>query len=534
MPNTTAERARHPGRRWRLLTLLATYRVLLGALLVLVYFFYPDSHAYFGQRAPLLFALVSLGYFASTVIAALLAALRRPAFHHQVYLMLFADITATVPLMHASGGIGSGIGMLLLISLAISTTLIDTRAALTFAALAAVSVLAEQLYSALYLGAPTGGYVQAGLFGIALFAIAVLASNLSQRLKSSESLAHQRGAEVARLSELNNYIIQHMQAGLAVVDDNGVLRMANQAAWQLLDMPVAPPRAPLEAVSPALARALNRWREQQDGIDNLDVDLPGERKLNLQFTRIGLAEHHGIMLLIKDVGEVNRQATRMKLASLGKLTASIAHEIRNPLGAIGHAAQLLEESPELNAADQRLTRIIHDNTERVNRVIEDVLGLSRRTQAAFEKLDLASWLNKLITDNQASLGLTDARWRVAINPPDTRVIADPSQLAQIVLNIVRNAVVHGGQPMTSLKVTLSGGLSRESNNPLLDIIDNGNGIPPDTVDRIFEPFFTTRNSGTGLGLYIVRELAELNDIDLRYVPPPTGGSCFRLTFKARP
>ena len=534
MPNTTTtDLGRRPGRRWRLLTLLATYRVLLSALLALVYFFYPDSHQYFGQREPLLFALVSLLYFASTVIAALLVTLRQPAFHHQVYLMIFSDIVAIVLLMHASGGIGSGIGMLLLISLAISTTLIDTRAALTFAALAAVSVLAEQLYAVLYLDAPTSGYVQAGLFGIAVFAIAVLASNLSQRLKSSEYLAHQRGAELARLSELNNYIIQHMQAGLAVVDDNSVLRMANEAAWQLLDMPVAPPRAPLEEISPALARALNHWREQRGSIDNLDVNLPGERQLNLQFTRIGLAEHQGIMLLIKDSGEVNRQATRMKLASLGKLTASIAHEIRNPLGAIGHAAQLLGESPELNDADRRLTQIIHDNTERVNRVIEDVLGLSRRTQATFEALRLADWLDKLITDNQAGLGLGDKRWRIAITPKNTRVIADPSQLAQIVINIVRNAVVHGGQPMESLKITLCGGLTRESKNPVLDIIDNGNGIPPDTVNRIFEPFFTTRNSGTGLGLYIVRELAELNDIDLRYIPPPTGGSCFRLTFKGR-
>ncbi len=538
MPNTTTrtDRGARPEHRWRLLTLLATYRVLLSALLALVYFFYPDSHPYFGQREPLLFALVSLLYFASTIVAALFVTLRQPGFHHQVYLMIFADIVAIVLLMHATGGIGSGsgIGMLLLISLAISTTLIDTRAALTFAALATVAVLAEQLYAVLYLGASTGGYIQAGLFGIALFAIAVLASNLSQRLKSSEYLAHQRGAELARLSELNNYIIQHMQAGLAVVDDNSVLRMANEAAWQLLDMPVAPPRAPLDQVSPALARALNRWREQPDGDDNLDVNLPGERQLNLQFTRIGLAEHQGIMLLIKDIGEVNRQATRMKLASLGKLTASIAHEIRNPLGAIGHAAQLLGESPDLSDADRRLTQIIHDNTERVNRVIEDVLGLSRRTQAAFEALRLADWLDKLIKDNQVGLNLDDGRWRIAIKPEDTRVAADPSQLAQIVINIVRNAIEHGGQPMKSLKITLCGGLTRESSNPVLDIIDNGKGIPPDTVDRIFEPFFTTRNSGTGLGLYIVRELAELNDIDLRYIPPPTGGSCFRLTFKGRP
>ncbi len=530
----TTEQPADADRNWRALGLLASYRVLLAALLALSFFFYPDSHRLLGHHEPLLFALASLVYFAATVVAALLVSLRRPAFHHQVYLMSFVDIAALTLLTHASGGIDSGFGLLLLISLALSAPLLDGLAAMVFAAIAAVALLGIQWHALMYRDATSQSLIQAGLFGIALFAVAILASNLSQRLRRSERLAQRRGAEVARLSDLNNYIIQHMQAGLLVVDDRDVLRMANEAAWQLLDMPVAPPRAPLDEVSPALARALARWRDDPAAHREIDVQLPGERLLSLQFTPIGLAEHPGVMLLVKDIGEVNRQAARMKLASLGKLTASIAHEIRNPLGAIGHAAQLLNESPDLNRADQRLTQIIHDNTARVNRVIEDVLGLSRRTQADIEPIPLKPWLEQLIEDQHAALALNPARCAIAIEPPDTRVFADPSQLRQIVVNLLRNAVTHSGRTPETLEISLVGGRTRESGSPLLDVIDNGDGIPPETASRIFEPFFTTRNQGTGLGLYIIRELAELNDIDIRYIPPPAGGSCFRLTFKGRP
>lgn len=524
----------HEERRWRALWLLASYRVLLACALTLTYFFYPASHRVLGHQAPLLFELTALLYVAATIVAALMVNARRPATCPQLHLMLFSDIVALVLLMHASGGIGSGFGILLLLSIAITTPLLDRLAAMVFAAIAATALLAVQSYEVLHLSAPVLDLVRTGLFGIALFAVAILASNLSQRLRHSERLAERRGAEVARLSELSNYVIQHMQAGLLVIDDDDILRMANEAAWRLLDMPITPPSAPLDEVSPALARALRRWREDPDACREVDIHLPGERQLSLQFTAIGLAEHPGVMLLLKDSGEINRQAARLKLASLGKLTASIAHEIRNPLGAIGHAAQLLNESPGLSPADQRLTEIIHDNSLRVNRIVEDVLGLSRRTQARCETLRLADWLQGLLDEHLNALGVASSQCRLHITPPDTEVFADPGQLSQIVVNILRNAVQHSGRERNALEIQLVGGRTREAGGPLLDILDNGVGIPPETLNRIFEPFFTSRNDGTGLGLYIVRELAELNDIDIRYLPPPTGGSCFRLIFKGHP
>jgi two-component system sensor histidine kinase PilS (NtrC family) len=218
----------------------------------------------------------------------------------------------------------------------------------------------------------------------------------------------------------------------------------------------------------------------------------------------------------------------MKLASLGRLTASIAHEIRNPLGAISHASQLFDESPDLNPADKRLTEIIKTNTARVNQVIENVLQLSRRDPGSPQQIKLKSWLKKVIDDLIKHQGFKQTEILLQIEPGNTVIVADPEQLRQLVANLCNNAREHG--PQDDLKLQIIGGIFQEFDHPVVDVIDNGPGITPKVAKQIFEPFFTTRNTGTGLGLYIAKELSETNHIRLEYIPGPTSGSCFRLHF----
>jgi len=238
----------------------------------------------------------------------------------------------------------------------------------------------------------------------------------------------------------------------------------------------------------------------------------------------------GVLLFLEDTSNIQREAQQMKLASLGRLTASIAHEIRNPLGAISHASQLFDESPELNPADRRLTQIIKTNSARVNQVIENVLQLSRRKQGTPEEISLAAWLQELIDELIKSHGFMLEMVHLQITPSQTTVFADKEQLRQVVTNICNNAREHAVHRY-NLRIQLIGGEIAEFSYPVVDIMDNGPGIAPDVAKQIFEPFFTTRNQGTGLGLFIAKELCEANQIRLEYIPGPTGGSCFRLHFQ---
>ncbi|MEJ2611897.1 MAG: HAMP domain-containing sensor histidine kinase, partial [Candidatus Thiodiazotropha sp.] len=236
-----------------------------------------------------------------------------------------------------------------------------------------------------------------------------------------------------------------------------------------------------------------------------------------------------MLIFLEDTSQITREAQQMKLASLGRLTASIAHEIRNPLGAISHAAQLFHESSNLDKADRRLTEIITTNAARVNQVIENVLQLSRRDPGKPQPIALKSWLRKLVQELVKHHGFTEQEVLIQVEPEGTEVIADPEQLRQIITNLCNNAREHcNAKP---LQLQLLGGMTQEFNHPVLDVVDNGPGIKPNVAKQIFEPFFTTRNNGTGLGLYIAKELSETNRIRLEYIPGPTGGSCFRLHFE---
>jgi two-component system sensor histidine kinase PilS (NtrC family) len=235
-----------------------------------------------------------------------------------------------------------------------------------------------------------------------------------------------------------------------------------------------------------------------------------------------------VTIFLEDTGEIQQQAQQLKLAALGRLSASIAHEIRNPLGAISHAAQLLNESQNLDQADGRLTDIIHNHCQRMNSVIENVLELSRRKPPIPVRLNLSNFLDEFRTGFIESVD--EAVIEIDVKPRDTEVRVDKSQLGQALTNLVENGVRYSRESGREPYVRLEGGVDPRTERPFLNVIDRGPGVPEDKLARLFEPFFTTEASGTGLGLYISRELCEANQARLNYQPQPEGGSCFRISF----
>jgi two-component system sensor histidine kinase PilS (NtrC family) len=275
---------------------------------------------------------------------------------------------------------------------------------------------------------------------------------------------------------------------------------------------------------------LQVWR---DGLDTEQLTFRTSKTspdILPKFARLGKSKKNGTLIFLEDTSAMAQRAQQMKLASLGRLTASIAHEIRNPLGAISHASQLLSESPELDPADKRLTQIIGEHTQRVNQIIENTMSLSRRDRAQPILFDIHQWLQDFIQEFMRSEQIDSADISLSLDDSPHEVRMDPSQLHQVVWNLVCNGLRHCQDCAERPRVIMQTGFSSDTNRPYLDIIDHGPGISPEQSLHIFEPFYTTESSGTGLGLYIARELCEGNRARLDYIPVVNGGSCFRITF----
>ena len=502
---------------------------MLAVLLIYLYYYGPPARL-LGRSAPELYSLTSIVYLGMVLASGVLLLRRLPAAELQAAMMLFVDVAAITLLMHASGGVQTGLGMLLAVSIAAGSLLLAGPTALLFAALATLAILAEQVFTDFNQAGATVAYPQAGLLGASFFAIAVLAHVLSRRLSRSEQLVSQQELDLANLEQLNSYVVQHMETGILVVDQTGDIRLFNESAWYLLGMPDAHTGDPLERASQQLADQLRKHNGNDRAEAQFFRPVAGGRELQASFSPLGDKGRGGSVVIIEDTASITQRAQQIKLASLGRLTASIAHEIRNPLGAISHAQQLLGETPGLNAGEQRLIEIIRSNSERVNGIVENVLQLSRRTPTRPEQIQLQPWLKKLLYEFAENEQIDHQQVVLQINPADTWVRADPVQLRQIVINLCENAVRHFDAEPQELTVRVAGGVTRESGGPFIDIMDNGPGIKADVGRQIFEPFFTTRNTGTGLGLYIARELSESNRINLEYMSLPAGGSCFRISF----
>ena len=504
------------------------YRVALGVALLLVYF--GIGRGPLGTHLPQVFTVAVHLYMVASVVALLMHLRGVGDAEKQGQIAVFLDILLITVMMHASGGVQSGLGMLIAVSIALGSLGLVGHTALLFAAIGTLAVLTERIYSHIVNAFNDTAYTQAGLLGISFFAMALLAHLLGRRATESEQLASQRGSDLANLAQLNDFVIQQMRAGILVVDEQETIQVMNEAAWVLLGMPVAMRHYPLTEASPPLAQQYHAWRQDPGG------DLPdfratsGGRDLRAGFTPIGDRDNRGTLIVLEDTARLTAEAQQLKLASLGRLTAGIAHEIRNPLGAISHASQLLDESPQLPAPDRRMIEIIRHNSLRVNEVVESILKLSRQDNPHPKPLVLAPWLTDQVEDIRQMHHFAVDQIQEEIDPPGTTVFADPGQLRQVIDVLCDNALRHFDREPGQLNIRMVGGITPESGGPFLELRDNGPGIPRRAEANLFEPFFTTRNEGTGLGLYIARQLCEANHIRLEYMRQPRGGSCFRLSF----
>ena len=230
-------------------------------------------------------------------------------------------------------------------------------------------------------------------------------------------------------------------------------------------------------------------------------------------------------MLLEDLKRIEDQAQQLKLASMGRLSASIAHEIRNPLAAIRHAGALLGEQADLHGstAQKRLTDIIEKSTLRIDRIVEDVLSMARRG-AMREALDLpdfmAQFMPEFLANAQASGAQTvalEGESRISLRFDSTAACAfDPNHLRQVLVNLLSNGLRYASNAPGAVLLLWT---QTAAGVPQLWVLDDGPGIAPERRVHLFEPFFTTESRGTGLGLHLTQELCTANGASIRYEAP---------------
>lgn len=458
-------------------------------------------------------------------------AVHRLITHGQQSMFIVAYISCTIDIVLIAvllglGGLESGFQSLLVIPSLAGALLL--RQPHTYSMAAACTLVLLSLYTLDSVGGSTNSehFVSAGAFGITLFAIALAVQLVYRQLSDRADQIEAVGVDLANVTAVNELVIQNLEHGVIVCDSADNVKMSNQKAFTMLGLTANSRYSSLRLLNPDLAERLSLWRLSSK--ENIGTILINGQSIAPSFRH--LDDHSAACLIyLRDADKVSREAQRQKLASLGQLTASIAHEIRNPLAAIASAGQLLEEGEQLSSGDKRLVEIIRDHCIRVNTIIENVLQLSSRQSGTISTIQINPWLEKFVDDYCTMSGLDRSVIKLTMADTSELLEINSSHLEQILRNLLDNAVKYGNGIKNPVRVITH--FSERKGRFRIDILDQGPGIPAALRARIFEPFYTA-GSGTGLGLYIANELASVNGgrLSVENPTPPHQGAHFRLSF----
>ena len=501
---------------WRSLDYFNLYRLTLAAALAFTGLLFSESEL-FSPGAGERFQAYAYAYLVIAALFVLGIRARWPGFQIQLTAHIIADIVLVVLMMSTSERLAGGMGLLLAVSIASGGLVGSGRLTLLYAAMASIAVLMQHGFSILGGTRQSDSFFLIGLLCAGYFAIGWLSHTLTQRALHSENLAQQQADELALLNRINALAIENSPDGLIAVSGDGIVRHASPRALALLGVatPVTPGVTRLQDCAPELARLS---QQLQPGTPPPTLSA-ATAQLRVRCIPLATPDDTRVLVL-EDQSQAEAAAQRLKLAALGRLTANIAHEIRNPLSAISHAAQLLGEDAH-GPAQSRLTAIIDNNAQRLNRLVEEVLTLNRRDRLNPVRFDAAA-LAALIEELRQTEEIPPSAVIVSM-PDNLHFQFDPDHLRQIVWNLLRNAWRYSRKQAGSIRF----GMQAHGGNLQLDISDDGPGVAAEHLGKLFEPFFTTDAQGTGLGLFLARELAEANHAALGYAPGAPGAN-FRL------
>jgi two-component system sensor histidine kinase PilS (NtrC family) len=529
MMNPTADFSNYPlpeALTRRVVTYLNIFRLFISFGLIIAFFTGLLIKAYFLDNDTIAGSIL-VAYFVMAVYLATEASLRTAQYFFLAQISLFTDILFLSISLFIFGGPENGLAVLLIFASASAAILLPLKIALFLASLVVLAFIGESV-TGIFLGNQARtGLMQAGLYGTTTFIITVLVNLLSFWLRDYRLLAEQQAIELTRLEQINELIIRRMRSGVLAVDGDIRIQLMNESAWFLLGSPSVHGQS-LTDIAPELEAAMIDWRSNPSADTEALTLQASQARVVPKFVSLPGSTEIQVLIFLEDNDVVAQRALELSASSLAQLSGSIAHEIRNPLAAISHAAQLLAETEDVPESDARLIDIIHKQSRRMNDIVENILQLSRREKSRPDLLNLKSWLNDIAEEFKAALPAMAIDLTTDFHVEEVLVLFDRSQLHQTIWKLMENALLHAAENNTTPSVGIIMERQPHTGYCVVTIEDNGPGISTEEIEHIFEPFYTTNKQGTGLGLYIARQLCEVNQAALTVDSTPGKGTRFHI------
>jgi two-component system sensor histidine kinase PilS (NtrC family) len=510
----------------RVAAYLNVFRLFVSFALMIAFFTGILVKAYFLETGAIAGTILT-SYFVMATYLAIEARRRAAPQFFLAQISLFTDILFLTVLLFMFGGLDSGLAVLLIFASASAAILLPLQMALFLASLVVLAFIGESMAGILlHNGTPTD-LIQAALYSITTFIIAILVNLLSFWLRDYRLLSEQQAVELTRLEQINELIIHRMRSGVLAVDGDSRIQLMNESAWFLLGSPSRQQRS-LAEISPELEGAMAEWRSNPSrDIEPLTL-YASQAQVVPKFVSLPGSIAIRVLIFLEDNDVVAQRAIELSASTLAKLSGSIAHEIRNPLSAISHAAQLLAEAEDIPRSDARLIDIIYKQSRRMNGIVENILQLSRREKSRPDIFDLNAWLKDVVDEFKGAIPSLEIDLDAEVGDEEVLVLFDRSQLHQAVWKLMENALQHAGREAVAPTVRIKMKRLPDTGYCLISIEDNGPGIPNEQIEHIFEPFYTTNKLGSGLGLYIARQLCEVNQAELTVDSSPGNGTRFLI------
>jgi len=529
-------RGRYARQMRNVATIYDVYRIILPLVLLLTYIG-TSATSILGTVNPNLFLQINLGYLVLGLLLATLGILNKNLVREQHFLtaVFIADILILSFMAFLSGGVASGLSLLLIINIVFANTLLLGKIGVFIAAVATIAIIYSEAYLALTLTDPAAQFMQSGILGAILFATSLYIQFVSRRAIAAARLAVEQASSIVDLEKLNKEIIQHMRTGVMVINSRDEVVTLNDAARSLLQPMIEGNQESYFPLPEEFKKQIASWRANPL-FQGEPIKIPDSNEhLQSNFAYLNSNSDSDILIYLENQSRIMQRIQQSKLASLGRLTANIAHEIRNPLGAISHAGQMLQEFDNLSSDENRMVQIILNQSDRVNRIIEEVLDVSRHKEAVPTVIDLQHWMEDLIRLYEDSNRECDGiEYIYQGQPAKVKIIS--SQLERVFTNLFDNGIRYSQRAIGRSVVKVIVGakdIGGGHQQPFVSVIDNGAALDESATSRLFEPFYTTEAAGTGLGLYISKELCEANQATLTYNASDTGTSCFTVNFSGQ-
>lgn len=502
---------------YRLGSLYASYRLIIALSLTLIFKLTMDVSIEDYQYPTLYFYTLIVFTFCSLLQLIFLKYL--PHAIGKQFLALFAvDLIFLSSLTFALGGPNIAIGLLFVISVFISNFLLSKNQALFITLVAVICVIYQQFVGSLFTDTSLNNISNCALLAFLFFVVYAIGQFSIQRFRLMESLNTLQANELFQLQNINRYILEQIEIGYLVLDDEFKIIVSNPAACKLLG--ISPlyvnEKFNLAKVHPDLYEILNH----SISLDGERFKFESQQSSYLMDVRIQklIVPHQALTLLIlEDSQKLNQKVQKLKLAALGQLTASIAHEIRNPLAAIVQANEL---NQNLDSEQVLLNQIISKQALRIDKIIKDTLGMVNNKKTKTSRIDLNTFFNDLVHND-----LHDVKHQIKIQiEQKIYIYFDESQLSQVLINLIRNAIRHNSTQADFISIDIF----NDGHHSFIDVIDYGKGIDKHNLSQIFQPFFSTEINGTGLGLYLSEIFCEANEATLNYIEHKHAGACFRI------